>query len=221
MPRRPLIRSQTLPYHVTNQANNREVYPLDLTEVWSLFVQVLFESCLIHGGRVHALVLMPNHFHLIITCPESDLGTLMGDFGTEFTKRHNRASNRCGHVFRGRYHWSLIESELYAAHAVRYVYRNPIRAGLCLNSNPLEYPFSTLQMKLGHSPAQLKLFPLNSMLVPQDPDDLCSWVTQSTPREEEELIRKGLKRARFKLGMERHSARRAALRPLTTNAVLK
>jgi hypothetical protein len=91
------------------------------------------------------------------------------------------------------------------------VYRNPIRAGLCFETDLLDYPFSTLQMKLGLVPAQLKLHPLEGLLIPQEPDDLLSWVAQSTHREEEELIRKGLKHARFRLGMDRHSARRHTL----------
>ncbi len=222
MPRRPLIRSSELPYHVTNQVNNREAYPLDLTSVWKLFVQVLFESCLIHGARVHALVLMPNHFHLLITCPESDLGTLMGDFGTEFTKRHNRASDRVGHLFRGRYHWSLIDSSLYAAHAIRYVYRNPVRAGLVEAEHILDYPYSTLPMKLGIRPTELTLHPMDSYLVPSSPADLAEWVALHTPREEEELIRRGLRRREFGLGMERSSARRRTLPlPPSYDAVLK
>jgi hypothetical protein len=165
---------------------------------------------------------MPNHFHLLITCPESDLGTLMGDFGTEFTKRHNRASDRCGHLFRGRYHWSLIDSSLYAAHAIRYVYRNPIRAGLIEDSRVLEYPFSTLPMKLGLAPMELTLHRMDSYLVPEEPDDLAGWVAQATPKEEEELIRRGLRRAQFQLGMERSSARQQTLsEPKWSNALLK
>jgi REP element-mobilizing transposase RayT len=200
-----------LPYHVTNQVNNREAYPLPLTEVWPLFLQILFESCLIHGGRVHALVLMPNHFHLLITCPESDLGTLMADFGTQLTKRHNHLAKRCGHLFRGRYHWSLINSEVYAAHATRYVYRNPVRAGLVSEERLEEYRFSSLPMKLGLAPPELTLHPLNSYLLSSDPWDLLEWMAQPTPKEEEELIRKGLKRAKFKLGMDRSSSRRKTL----------
>jgi putative transposase len=211
MPRRPLIRSVEFPYHVTNQVNNREAYPLELTRVWKLFVQVLFESCLLHGARTHALVLMPNHFHLLVSCPESDLGTLMGDFGTQFTKRHNRVADRVGHLFRGRYHWSLIDSSLYAAHAVRYVYRNPVRAGLVEAEQILNYPFSTLPMKLGLQSMELTLHPMDSDWVPTDSVDLLEWVARHTPREEEELIRRGLRRREFGLGMDRSTARRRTL----------
>ena len=211
MSRKTLIRCNELPYHVTNQVNNREHYPMDLTSVWDLFQQVLYESCLIHGGKVHALVLMSNHYHLLMTCPESDIATVMADFGTEFTKRLNKATGRCGHLFRGRYNWSLIHSPEYAAAAVRYVYRNPIRAGLVDGPNVLDYRFSTLPMKMGLVPMGLKLHPIDSYLLPELPADLAEWVAIPTGKEEDELMRMGLRRARFEPGMDRHSARRRTL----------
>jgi hypothetical protein len=90
------------------------------------------------------------------------------------------------------------------------------------DSRVLDYPFSTLPMKLGLTPMELKLHPMDSYLVPEDPDDLAAWVAQPTPKEEEELIRRGLRRRHFGLGMERSSARRCALSSLPSyDAALK
>ena len=74
MPRKNLIREPSLPYHVVNQCDNREHFPADLERIWQQFCAGLWEASLLLGARVHSFVLMPNHYHLIISCPERDLG---------------------------------------------------------------------------------------------------------------------------------------------------
>ena len=55
------------------------------------------------GWRVHAWVMMGNHFHLLLETPEANLVAGMKWFMGVFSQRWNRRRKRLGHVFQGRY----------------------------------------------------------------------------------------------------------------------
>src|SRR5690606_20442105 len=96
-----------------------------------------------------AVVLMPNHFHMILTVPMHDLGVVMNRLMTSVSRRANLFSGRTGHLFGGPYFWSLIASFRYYGHALKYVYRNPVKGGLCERVE--RYPFGSLHGLLGYS----------------------------------------------------------------------
>lgn len=201
MPRKPLIRDTSLPYHVVNQCDNREHFPADLKTVWMHFCAALWEANLLMGAEIHSFVLMPNHYHLIVSCPDRDLGEVMRWVGRSVTEKHNRSEGRCGHLFRGRYHWSLIRDELYLSHAYKYVYRNPVRAGLCHRVE--DWPHSSLQFKTGREAPLLKLTPARSFWITEDLQLQLDWLNFETPRQESESIRAALRRREFKLPVNR------------------
>ena len=68
-----------------------------------MFLSRLSRVCGSHGWRVHAWVLMGNHFHLLLETPEANLVSgmriLLGSFGQAWNRRRQRR----GHVFQGRY----------------------------------------------------------------------------------------------------------------------
>ncbi|MEA3361139.1 MAG: hypothetical protein U9R17_17265 [Thermodesulfobacteriota bacterium] len=57
-----------------------------------------------------------------------------------YTQRFNRLHGYDGHLFRGRYKSVLIDEDSYLLQLVRYIHRNPLRAGL---SKDLNYPWSS------------------------------------------------------------------------------
>ncbi len=59
-------------YHVMARGNRREAIFLD-TEDAKQFVKALGEVCAMTGWRVHAWVLLSNHYHLMIETPEANL----------------------------------------------------------------------------------------------------------------------------------------------------
>ncbi len=52
-------------YHVMNRGDRREAIFHD-DEDRRLFLEALGEACEKTGWQVHALCLMPNHFHLVV-----------------------------------------------------------------------------------------------------------------------------------------------------------
>ncbi len=151
--------------------------------------------------KVHAFVLMPNHFHLLVTTPEQDLGKVMNTFMSDVTRTINRLSGRSGRIFGGPYHWSLIHSSLYYAHALKYVYRNPIKAKIV--NKVEEYPWSTLYGVLGKSHCPIPIwFPRSGLgisFVPDEMNSLLEWLNRPFLSETELLIQKGLKKKYFGL----------------------
>ena len=199
MPRKILLRSNTLPYHVTARTNNRELFHCPLVRVWQVLTWQCYEMSVIYGARIHAFVLMPNHFHFLVSVPEYDLGQVMQQFMRSGTKTLNRISGRSGHVFGGRYHWTVVNSSVYFAHVLKYVYRNPVRAGLCNQVENFEY--STLQGLFGIGPLPFPLYyPFEQRgfdLISNDYQEMQSWLNVPFRTEHERAIRQALRRTQF------------------------
>lgn len=209
MPRKSLQRTDLLPYHVTARANNREKFHLSLPEFWALMGCECLNLVLVYEVEFHAVVLMPNHFHMLLTVPKHDLGKVMNVFVSSVTRTANILSGRSGHVFGGPYHWSLINTSRYFGHALKYVYRNPVRAKLCARVQ--EYPFSTLQGLLGYAHLPFPLFltraNLELALPSMEASEQLAWLNRPFPSEAETLIRQGLRKKLFEAIMDRKTRR--------------
>lgn len=114
------------------------------------FLFRLAKVCESHGWRVHAWVLMNNHFHLLVETPEANLVTGMKQLLGTFSQGWNRRRMRRGHVFQGRYKSIPInatESDPYYFRiAADYIHLNPARAGLAggIKGRLLDYVWSSL-----------------------------------------------------------------------------
>jgi putative transposase len=81
--------------------------------------------------RCHAWCYLPNHMHILVTCPLGNLSDAMkwylGCAAQTFNARHGRV----GHVFQGRFGSRVVEDDRYFFHLVRYIALNPVKAGIC------------------------------------------------------------------------------------------
>jgi putative transposase len=98
------------------------------------FLYRLGQVCGSHGWRIHAWVLMGNHFHLLLETPEPNLATGMKWLLGTFSQGWNGRRSRRGHVFQGRYKAvpvsAATESPYYFRIVADYIHLNPARAGL-------------------------------------------------------------------------------------------
>jgi REP element-mobilizing transposase RayT len=103
------------------------------------FLFRLGQVCGSHGWRVHAWVLMGNHFHLLLETPEPNLVSGMRVLMGTFAQGWNRARMRRGHVFQGRYKSVPIKADsgdpYYFRIVADYIHLNPARAGLAGGSH--------------------------------------------------------------------------------------
>ena len=116
-------------YHVMNRGRRREVI-FPGPEDYQRFVELLQEGSSMWGVRIAAYCLMPNHYHLLVQTPDANLSRFMRHVDGVYTQRFNRSHECDGSLFRGRYKAILIEADTYMLDLVRYIHRNPLRAGL-------------------------------------------------------------------------------------------
>ena len=68
------------------------------------FGRVLGEIHERFGVETLAYCLVPNHYHLLLRCPDGGLSAAMQHLGSTFTRRMNDRAGRDGPLFRGRFH---------------------------------------------------------------------------------------------------------------------
>lgn len=85
MPRQVRIEYPGAYYHVMARGNRRESIVFDDTDRRT-FLRTLGEACERAGFRVHAFVLMTNHYHLLLQTPEANLSAGMGWFQNAYTQ---------------------------------------------------------------------------------------------------------------------------------------
>jgi REP element-mobilizing transposase RayT len=97
------------------------------------WVDLLERACERFGWRVHAWVLMGNHFHLLLETPEPNLVAGMKWMLGVFSQGWNRRRGRKGHVFQGRYKAVVVNGEerdgSYFKIVADYIHLNPVRSG--------------------------------------------------------------------------------------------
>ena len=72
MARKIRVQYEGAVYHVMSRGDRREViFQGDPDR--EMFVEALGQCCWRTGWQVHALCLMPNHFHLVVETPQANL----------------------------------------------------------------------------------------------------------------------------------------------------
>jgi len=91
-----------------------------------------------------AFCLLGNHVHLVIESGDEPLGNTIKRLSSRYVRWFNLKYERCGHLFQERYKSEAIESETYLVSVLRYVYNNPLKAGLC--ERAFDYPWSSYRL---------------------------------------------------------------------------
>lgn len=135
-------------YHVMARGNRRQAIFVD-DDDRRFFLQCLSEVCKKTGWRVHARVLMGNHYHVFIETPESNLVEGMKWFQNTVTRRFNTRHREWGRLFGDRYKSVLVEADSLAYYTTLwdYLHLNPWLAGLidyASGGSLLDYPWTSL-----------------------------------------------------------------------------
>ncbi len=133
-------------YHVIARGNRRQPIIEDERDSRRIlhYVDDVVTRCV---WRCHAYCLMPNHFHLLLETPEPNLSIGMQRLNGSYAQWFNRRHNVDGHLFQGRYHAVLIESNWHLLELSRYIVLNPVRAGLC--AEPAAWVWSSYRATIG------------------------------------------------------------------------
>ena len=105
-----------------------------------LFLRLVGRTAARLDWRIHAYCLMTTHFHLVVETTEPNLSRGMQHLNGVYVKGFNERWGRFGTLVAGRFRSRVIESEEYLAEACRYVFLNPVKAGLCDRAS--DWPWS-------------------------------------------------------------------------------
>lgn len=81
---------------------------------------------------VCAYCLMDNHVHLLIHDLGLNTPLLMKKIGVSYSAHYNGKYERTGHLFQDRYKCENINDDRYYLTVLRYILRNPEKAGICV-----------------------------------------------------------------------------------------
>ena len=131
-------------YHVLNRGNARQQVFHKQAD-YASFLRLLDEANARCPMRVLAYCLMPNHFHLVLwPRADGDLSRYMQWLQTTHVRRYHEHYRTTGHVWQGRFKAFPIEEDEHLLTVLRYVERNPLRAGLV--SAVDAWPWSSLAL---------------------------------------------------------------------------
>ncbi len=122
-------------------------------EDYRRFLALLAVHAKAQATRIHAHVLMPGAFQLLLT-PDTEEGLprLIQSISRVYVQGFNRRNGRRGALWEGRYRATVLEPETFFRQCMTYVDLSSVRAGLVLR--PQDHPWSSCHHYLGeqHDP---------------------------------------------------------------------
>lgn len=181
MPRMARVVCPEFPHHITQRGVRRFNVFLDEDD-HDRYLELLGHYAPKFGLGINAYCVMTNHVHIVGVPQHEDsiarvLKECHGVYAAEFNKKYGKN----GHVWQARpYSCPLDEAHTWAA--IRYVERNPVRAGIVGRAE--DYPWSSARGHCGMVTDPL-LCPAGAPLIV----DWSSWLAEETDTEQEKSIR--------------------------------
>ena len=130
-------------YYVINRGNYRsDIFASEGAR--EAFLTCLGQACEMTGWRVHAFVVMRNHYHLALETPAANLVEGMQWLQSTYATRFNQLRKERGPVFQGRYHAILVQDGAHLGAVAHYIHLNPVRASIVEPSAATNYRWSSL-----------------------------------------------------------------------------
>ena len=140
MPRFSRGSINTTYFHVMTQGINRS-YIFDKPEDIKYYIKIMYELMKEHNLKIIAYCIMNNHTHMLIHVEKIEvLSKYMQRLNIKYGMYYNKKYNRVGFLFRDRYKSEGIYSEKQYYTCIKYIYDNPVKAGIC--TEPEKYPYS-------------------------------------------------------------------------------
>jgi putative transposase len=128
------------PHHIIQRGNRRQDVFFSNQDK-EAYIDLLFEQIRKWNITIWAYCLMDNHVHIIaLPKDEKSLASGIGETHRKYSRMINFRKGWRGYLWQGRF-ISYPMDEKYFYSAVRYIERNPIRAGLVKKAE--DYPWSS------------------------------------------------------------------------------
>jgi putative transposase len=159
MPRRARSIVGGYAYHVLNRANGRlKLFRKDAD--FAAFEKVVAEAQARVPLRILGYVVMSNHWHFVVW-PRRGHDREVSEFFRWLTVTHSqrwhahRRTAGMGHVYQGRFKSFPVETDEHLLTLLRYVERNPLRAGLVCRAET--WPWGSLYRRMSGTPEERAL----------------------------------------------------------------
>lgn len=148
MPRRFRVVVEGRPHHVIQRGSRRQrVFFND--EDRKYYLNSLKKNCDKYGVKIWAYCLMDNHVHLVLVPSDKTVFyRAVADTHQAYTSRINHRYKWRGYLWQGRF-ISFVMDDFYLMRTLRYVERNPIRAGVVQRAQ--DYDWSSARAHMGES----------------------------------------------------------------------
>ncbi len=157
-------------FHVTGKCKFEE-WPIEsMDKMWTHMCDHI-EDLKHYGFRVHAFVLMNNHFHILCSTEQNDLTADLDWLNELINISMIEIACDYGNIVND-YDIVPIKTYIQYKETYKYIYRNPIEAGLV--SRAEEYPYSSLDTILKSKDERLS-FEDNLHLI-FDPIGILKWI---------------------------------------------
>jgi len=107
-------------------------------------VRTLGEAATRYQWRVHAYVVMRNHFHIALELTEPNLSDGMKWLQGTWIRRYNGMRKLIGRPFQDRFKALVVEPGETLGKVCHYIHLNPVRAGAVKVGEVVQYPWSSL-----------------------------------------------------------------------------
>jgi putative transposase len=180
-----------VPYHVINRANARaRIFHADSD--YADFEYLLNEMRETYDMRIIAYVIMPNHWHLLLyPKKDGDLSKALHWLCTSHAHRFRTRTDTIGHghLYQGRYKSFAIQEDAHLLTVLKYIERNPVRAGLAERAE--KWQWGSAHRRAEGSSKQKELL----AALPVDfPADYLNWINTKEPAEELDKVRDSLEK---------------------------
>jgi len=190
MPRKPRVVFPRVPHHVT-QRGNRRGNVFFTPDDRRLYLYSLRHYCNLHSVGILSYTLMTNHVHLIVVPENGDgLHRVLKPVHARHAQWINRGLGFSGRLWQGRYFSSPLD-DAHTWAAIRYVERNPVRAGMVQKAEDYQWSSAAAHCGLREDPV-LSRDPLLLKRFWNGPANWSSWLAEGDDEEKVRALRSNL-----------------------------
>ncbi|MBD3415375.1 MAG: transposase [Candidatus Aminicenantes bacterium] len=177
------------PHHIIQRGNRRQTVFFQDNDK-KFYLHLLNYHIKKENVAVWCYCLMNNHVHFIAVPPKpTSLAKAVGELHRKYTTTINIRNDWKGYLWQGRFlSYPMDDDHVY--HAVRYIERNPVRAGLVNNAG--DYSWSSAKAHINKEHDKL----ISDFYLLSDIKDWRSYLQQKETQEDQILIRKHAKSGR-------------------------
>jgi len=144
---------QTGHLHFITFSCTRKRNILGTPEARTKFVEILEQTRQKYLFQINGYVVMPNHVHLLISEPETSPLSL----AIQILKQRFSRTRTEDHVWEPRYYDFNVFTQRKRIEKLRYMHRNPVKAGLA--ENPEDWPWSSYRAYAHNEPHPTQITP--------------------------------------------------------------